>query len=314
MIRWTTTIGFFFVVLTASTAYAQPSDSHAWAEHLFEEGRALRREGKLAEACERFAASQKLDPAVGTLLNYGDCSEKLDRIATAWATYKEAAALARVKADGREKQAADSANRLEPRLSYLTIRVGERVPDLVVKRGDDVIPDKAWGIALPVDGGTYTIRAHAPERTPFTKEVVIPVAQGAVIVDVPPLQREAVGEPPPEPPPTITKVDAPPNNQPPPSDKDEARQAAPNHVPAFVAFGIGALGIGVGTFFALRASDQWSSAKGGCDSANRCNDSSYGLARDAHDNGNVATASFVIGAAGVAAGALLWFLVRGEHP
>src|SRR3954470_25035714 len=66
----------------------------AGAERLFDQGRKLMEAKQYDEACEKFAASQKLEPAVGTLLNLGECSEKRRLLATAWGYYREALALA----------------------------------------------------------------------------------------------------------------------------------------------------------------------------------------------------------------------------
>ncbi|HUS27770.1 MAG TPA: tetratricopeptide repeat protein, partial [Kofleriaceae bacterium] len=52
----------------SSPALAQ----NAEGARLFEEGRALAKDGKYVEACATFEKSLQLDPAPGTKLNYGD--------------------------------------------------------------------------------------------------------------------------------------------------------------------------------------------------------------------------------------------------
>src|SRR5690348_1000013 len=87
------------VLAWSATAHAQAASQKATAEALFEEGRKLMAEGKVAEACPKFADSEQLDASSSTLLNLASCYEKLGRTASAWATYREAASLA--NANGR---------------------------------------------------------------------------------------------------------------------------------------------------------------------------------------------------------------------
>ncbi|MBK7777474.1 MAG: hypothetical protein IPI43_25675 [Sandaracinaceae bacterium] len=90
-------LGFMLLGLLALTplrADAQSTGSQAAAEALFREGRRLMEEGNYDEACPKFEASNRLDVAVGTLLNLGVCWEQGGRLASAWATFLEAAALA----------------------------------------------------------------------------------------------------------------------------------------------------------------------------------------------------------------------------
>src|SRR5690349_4602291 len=113
------------VIATPEVASAEPTaQDRATAESLYGRGRSLMTEGRLAEACQSFADSQKLDAGVGTLLYLAACYEKLGRSASAWATFKDAEAAARVVGDTeRAHLAAEHAAALEPSLPRLVVDV-----------------------------------------------------------------------------------------------------------------------------------------------------------------------------------------------
>ena len=120
-------LGFMLLGLLALTpqrADAQSTGSQAAAEALFREGRRLMEEGNYDEACPKFEASNRLDVAVGTLLNLGVCWEQGGRLASAWATFLEAAALAaRTGSPEREQLARSRAAELESRLIRVRVIV-----------------------------------------------------------------------------------------------------------------------------------------------------------------------------------------------
>jgi hypothetical protein len=141
------------------------------AQSLFDEGRKLIKAGKIAEACTAFESSQKLDPAVTTLLNLAECREKNRQLATAWGAFVDANRMARASKNAKlAKVASKYARKLEPRLSRLTITVAadRRIPGLEILRGDELVDPAGWNHALPIDGGTYTIAARAPGHTPWS--------------------------------------------------------------------------------------------------------------------------------------------------
>src|SRR5262249_54770458 len=126
-------------LLLTSPAAASGSEDVAAAEATFNEGKKLAAAGRYAEACPKFAESQRLDPGAGTLLNYGDCLEKLGKVASAWGAFREAVMLAsRVGDEKRRVEATRRADLLEPRLSRLTIVVppAGRVKGLEVHRDE----------------------------------------------------------------------------------------------------------------------------------------------------------------------------------
>src|SRR5687768_6154338 len=85
---------------------ASAQGDKATAEALFAEGRRLMSSGDFKTACPKFAASQKLDPGLGTSLNLADCYEKSGKTASAWAEFRDAAAAAhRVGSKDREQVA-----------------------------------------------------------------------------------------------------------------------------------------------------------------------------------------------------------------
>src|SRR5258708_3181546 len=73
----------------------EPASEGALAEMLYRQGRALIGEGKVSEACPKFAESYRLDAATGTLLNLALCHEIEGKLATAWLEFSRAVALAR---------------------------------------------------------------------------------------------------------------------------------------------------------------------------------------------------------------------------
>ncbi|MGE3543977.1 MAG: hypothetical protein AB7L28_08595 [Kofleriaceae bacterium] len=158
------------LLVAGGTASAQSPE----AEALYREGRQLVKRGQIAAGCEKFAASERLESSIGTLLNLGDCRERLGAVASAWAAFRKAEGMA--KRSGSERQQAEAArraSRLEVRLPYLSIEVPARTPGLVVRRNREPIHAAGWNTPLPVDPGQYVIVAEAPGRIPWRTTVTI---------------------------------------------------------------------------------------------------------------------------------------------
>lgn len=184
------TSSIIVLALASPAAHAQSAE----AEALFRDGRALIKRNQLAAGCDKLAASERLESSVGTLLNLGDCREKLGRLASAWAAFRKAEAMAK-RAGGDDKRQAEAGRRaaaLEPRLPNLVIEVPHAVDGLVVRRGDEVVDPAQWSTPLPMDPGSYTIIAEAPGYEPWRQTVTIAPANKRQVISVPALERAAV--------------------------------------------------------------------------------------------------------------------------
>src|SRR5215470_3407202 len=95
------------IVLAVTPTHGQPAEAEA--EVLLKNGKKLLAAGKLAEACAKLDASQKLAPAVSTLLDAASCREQNKQLATAWGLYSLAVRQTTSATDGRGRQQHKSA-------------------------------------------------------------------------------------------------------------------------------------------------------------------------------------------------------------
>lgn len=178
----------FGILFGISRAHAQ----NAQAENLFDEGNKLMADGKLAQACTAFEASNRIERRAGTLIRLGECREQNHQFASAWSAYKDALNLA---TDPRKRKfATDKAAALESRLSFLTVAVSDssRIRGLVVTRDGVSLDPMLWNRALPIDGGDYVIVAQAPGYKAWPKTVHVPVDGAKLRIDVPALAKAIV--------------------------------------------------------------------------------------------------------------------------
>src|SRR5688500_6916501 len=118
MKSWKLIVVAFLLSILAAPTRAHAQSSTAQAETLFRQGKDLMTQGKIAEACAAFDASQKLDPTIVTLLNQASCREKNGQLATAWGLFLEAERQSRSATDDAGRQlhrvATGHAAKIEP--------------------------------------------------------------------------------------------------------------------------------------------------------------------------------------------------------
>lgn len=294
------------VLATATVAHAQAAPA---AEALFRDGRNLIKSGDLKGGCDKLAASEKLDSSVGTLLNLGDCREKLGQTATAWAAFRKAEAMAKRAGDDKKRhaEARRRADKLEKELSRIVIQVGKSTSGIVVKRDGEVVDSAIFNTPIPVDPGAHVIVAEAPNYKPFKIEVSIGKG-GKRYVVVPSLERIPDTATPPV---VIRDV--------PPAAETVVVAPAPRYVTvhetwsgarkgAVVLGVLGAAALGGGIYFGMRADDLQSQSDARCPTST-CDDAEgLRLNDEAQTNATRANIFLISGGAAVGVATLVWFL------
>jgi serine/threonine-protein kinase len=283
------------------------SGNRAAAEALFNQGRDLMTKGKHAEACPKFEASQQLDPGLGTMLNLAECYEKTGRTASAWAVYREAIPLARASGSkARQDLATERSQALQERLSTLTIRAMSGEPEgaqLDVRRDGVLVQPGELGSPIPVDPGEHLIEVTAPGKQPWSSKVQVGADAAKVQVDIPALEPEGGAAAPPPP----AAAEKPATTEPAPAAAPQ-RTGSAQRTAALVTAGVGVVGLGLGTFFGVQASGNWSDAKKECDDAlYNCGKKGLDLKQTASSQATLSTVSFIAGGALVGLGAVLFF-------
>ncbi|WP_437675712.1 hypothetical protein [Sorangium sp. So ce131] len=290
----------------------------AAAEALFDGALDLMREGRHAEACPRLEQSQRIDPGIGTLLYLAECYEKTGRTASAWATFRQAMSESRAAGQTeRARKAQARATQLEPTLPKLKVEVaaeGKAVEGLSVRVAGKAVDSALFGIAIPVDPGDIAIEASAPGHESWTATVKI--RAGAVeTVSVPALKRAASA------PPAGAEAEAAAPDAPPPARAAERPGSGPGsgnpaeskmnplRLAGLVAGGVGVVGIGLGSFFGVKAIAKNSDAKGYCPRGNTCDDPrGVTLTDEAQSAATVANVAIGVGAAALAGGVVLYLV------
>jgi len=287
--------------VSPAPALADTRDPAA-AEALFEAGRQAATRGDWATACPKFAESERLDPAPGTLLNLADCEEHLGHLAAAWDAWHEAlSSLA--PGDDRVGPVRKRAAALDARIPRLTVRLAaDAPPGASVHRDSLELGAASLGVPLPVDPGPHVVRVDAPGREPASTSVtlaegesrVLDVSAGAAIATEPTAAQLA----PPAPAPPLPAAEAPP--------------PAPAHpvlrTTGFVLGIAGLASLAAGGVTGALALAQKSTVQAHCPEPRGCDQTGFDAAQNGHTFATVSDVTFVAGGVLLAAGAALVLL------
>jgi hypothetical protein len=184
---------------------------------------------------------------------------------------------------------------------------GNDLTAVTVKMDGEVLTERLDGTAIPLDPGAHTFVIDAIGQPTVTKQLVIREGQKdrreefQVRTLTPPPSREPLATAP-----------APSSTPPPAAPAATARESTGSGAQksyALVALGVGVVGVGVGTIFGLQSMSKHNQASDECPAA--CADQAGVEHWDqARASGNVSTIGFVVGAAGLIGGTVLWLTAK----
>lgn len=328
------TLGGILLGAVARAGEADTPEQKAAAQALFEQARTLVEQERFAEACPKLAESERLDPGLGTLLWLADCYENVGRTASAWASFKEAAAAAALKHDNREHVARERAARLESKLTRLTINVapGAAVDGFEVHRDGMLVGTAEWGLALPLDPGPHTLTATAPKRRTWSSTVQVAAGQEVRAVTIPVLAPDPAAVAPANE--SVESESArdrsngeasagedsvdrrPADRGPTAASSDDSHRGNAQRIAGLALAGAGLAGLVVGAVYSLDAKAIYDRSNDGghCQADNECDAAGKSDRSRADSMALVATIAMSAGAAAAAGGALLFFAAPRPAP
>lgn len=234
--------------------------------------------GEPANACPRFAESQRLDPAPGTLLNLSECEEAIGKLADAWRHIRET--LKQLpEDDDRVPIARQRAESLERRVPRLTIDLETGAPSdtrILLDETEVLRP----GQEQVINPGTHVVGAIAAGRG--RRVVTFRVAEGERL-------GLRIG---PEPLQSLTP---------------RAQTAGgPGRTWAWVAGGVGVAGLGAAAITGSILIGKQKTVDSHCESDRACDRTGYNASRDGQRLEPWYWGSLVVGGLGVATSVVLF--------
>lgn len=270
--------------LSVTHTFAAPptAKEKAEARTLVNKARISAKKKAWADASEALTRADELDPNPQTKLDLARALVEEKKLVAASKAANAAMDTAKGPGGKKVQQAAKKLLAdIEPRVPWLAITVQGPPPGKAVTAVDGEDVDSSTG-EIPLDPGEHRITAEADGYDPAEKTITL--AEG--VHEKVTLSLDKI------------KVAA----APPPEDAES--DGGGSSLPAVLAFGLGAAGIGVGTVFGVMAFSETDKVQGQCD-GNRCPPDVQDALDTAKTNGTVSTIAFVVGGVGIAGGIVL---------
>lgn len=300
------------VCMLSGTVGAATDEERAGARAAAAEGQKAFDEGRFADAVDFFTRAESLVHAIPHLVYLGRSYAKLGKLVKAREAYLKAkreqlpdGAPGPIRA--AQEAAASELPDIEARLARITIVVenaGTKSPRVAMDGA--TVPSALLGVPYPTDPGTHTLVAEAEGMK--SAPVQITLAEGGQQQVV--LKLEASSDAPTVPvedqPGTGTSVTT--------DDLKKPSGMSTMRLGSYIGFGVGAVGLALGTIFLIGANSDKADADSlfnSCKNAGCTSEQQViieGVDKDADAGYTRATIGYVVGGVGIAAGATLLVL------
>ena len=296
--------GFFALALAPRSAQAQSeAENRATARALAQQGGDALEAKDYAKAEDAFRRANALFHAPTLVLGLARAQAAEGKFVESWESYNQIV-LEGVTSTPVFEKALDDAKKeivtVDGRRSRVTVTVTGSTSARVTL-DDGPLKAEALGVPLFVNPGTHTVAAAADGFNPATRTFSVVEGKSETVALA--LEAAVVAAPAP-----VVVAPAAPNPAP-----VESHSGGASHVPAFVAFGVGGVGLIVGVVEGLSALSKHSTLKTDCPTATTCPASDKSVVDGYHSAGLVSTIGFVVAGVGAAAGVTLW-IVESKHP
>ena len=312
----------FVLVCAASPAWAQSDEQRANARALADQGAQAFNEGHWQEAIDLFDRAESLVDAPTHLLFSARAHGKLRHYVKARELYLRIGRLqlapnAPNAFRNAQTSAAEELKVVEPHIARLTITVHGPDPKAAKVTLDGAAMESVLiGVARPIDPGEHQLHAEAPGFAALTKSII--VADGSPLSVTPELTPAPGGAESVSAPEATSMLTATPAGDASTVDVAPSRTNG-KRVASYVAFGVGAVGLGVGSIFLANSAskrsqaDQKFAACGGatgCTNANPLSSQVGSLDDSARSAERLGVFGLVVGGVAVATGVTLFVLSR----
>ena len=290
-------------LLTTSSAFAQDAELRTAARDLATQGAQAFEAGDYAQASDFFRRAHELVPAPSIALLRARSLAKLGQLLEAIDIYEQTARFklpdeapeAYLQAVETARNEMEDVRRRLPRLKLILIGVASNEHPQV-SMDDKVTPDALLGVERPINPGQHRIEARVAGQLRATRELSMVEGQNyQVELDVRPVQPE---------PKTVVLA---------PAASDTSQPHSWQRTGGYVALGVGALGLGIGTYTGIVALNRKSELDAVCNP--NCPPSSASDIDSFRSNRTISYVSFGVGIVSAATGVALLVLGKpsAEH-